>query len=133
MIKHEGMKEQMGKLEHLWERREDLQQSLKRSLMIQELWLDAFKNGGCKSIFVGNFQHPDKMKFVIRNGDGETAEFGLREVPRTLLLHSVERIKPGLSERDRRRLEEYLGNKKIVSTGGPRYMLETTRYGLEMK
>lgn len=63
---------------------------LRASLDIQMLWPEAFKHGRCTSYLGGNLFRIDSMRFIIKNGKGETREFKLTDIPDHLLKRAIE-------------------------------------------
>lgn len=69
--------------------RDKTQKQLDASMSIQLLWPDAFKHGSCTSYLGGNLNEFDTMHFIIKNGNGETKEFSLIEIPDHILERAI--------------------------------------------
>jgi hypothetical protein len=65
-------------------------EQLRASLSIQLLWPDAFKHGKCTSYLQGNLNRPKSMYFQIKNGNNETKDFQLMNIPSLLLKRAIE-------------------------------------------
>jgi hypothetical protein len=65
-------------------------EQLRASLSIQLLWPDAFKYGKCTSYLQGNLNRPESMYFQIKNGNNETKDFQLIDIPSLLLKRAIE-------------------------------------------
>ena len=63
---------------------------LKASLDIQMLWPEAFKHGKCTSALGGNLFEFKTMRFIIKDGQGDTKEFRLTDIPDHLLKRAIE-------------------------------------------
>jgi hypothetical protein len=86
-------RELMTHLDKLYIAADKTRKQLKASLDIQLLWPEAFKNGNCTSYLGGNMSNMFEfktMRFIIKNGIGETREFKLMDIPDYLLKRAIE-------------------------------------------
>lgn len=82
--------ELMAHLDELYIAADKTRKQLKASMDIQMLWPEAFKYGKCTSYLGGNLFKIDSMQFIIRNGNGDTKEFKLTDIPDHLLKRAIE-------------------------------------------
>lgn len=69
----------------------ELKKRLGYSLMIQQLWPDAFLAGRCVTRFSGSFHDVRTLKFIIKRGDNTEKEFELIDVPLPLVDRQIDR------------------------------------------
>jgi len=83
-------RELMDKLDEKYLELDRTRGQLRASLDIQMLWPDVFKHGKCTSYLSGNLFRIDSMRFIIKNGNGETKEFKLTDIPDNILKRAIE-------------------------------------------
>jgi hypothetical protein len=91
---------QLAKLEALEAKKADLMQQLKRSLLIQELWPEAFEHGAVTTQAIGNPRNI--ITWTIVDGNGTDRCFPLSTVPVELwpkdLIDKLKNDRPGASK-----------------------------------
>ena len=80
----------MAELDKKYDELDKTRKQLKASLDIQMLWPEAFKNGKCVSYLGGNLFEFKTMRFIIKDGQGDTKEFRLTDIPDHLLKRAIE-------------------------------------------
>ena len=93
--------ESLEHLQQLEARKAELYDELHRSLLIQQLWPEAFDHGTVSSAWMGpreepyrhhiNRRHLERWRLRVTNGAGEQREFPLAEVPEGLHNDAVRR------------------------------------------
>jgi hypothetical protein len=64
---------------------------LSGSTQLEELWPGVFEHGRCKTTFVGKWENPAELEFVIMSGNGERRDYELKDVPFGLITDLVRR------------------------------------------
>jgi len=80
----------MNQLDQKYVELDKTREQLKASLTIQMLWSEAFNHGKCTSYLGGNLFEPNTMKFIIKDGQGNTKEFKLTDIPDHLVQRAIE-------------------------------------------
>ena len=83
-------RELIAELDKKYDQLDKTRVQLKASLDIQMLWPEAFKHGKCTSYLGGNLFEFKTMRFIIKNGQGDTREFKLMDIPDHLLKRAIE-------------------------------------------
>lgn len=68
------------RIEELTRQQTETVAKLRRSLVLQELWPEAFEHGSVRSQVVGNVRRGE-LTFTVTRGDGSSRSFELAAVP----------------------------------------------------
>lgn len=86
-----------AELRELYRKRDELWDKLGRSLVIQELWPQAFEHGSVKELRMGQQFSPGETKpqdleLTFENGAGERRTFPLKDVPEPIRSDALRRF-----------------------------------------
>ena len=79
-----------NKIQDLLNKQQKLFEKFNLSLLIQKLWPEAFEYGRTTTCFSGNLRELKTMKLVIKNCKGDTKEFSILKVPKSLIHRQID-------------------------------------------